>query len=87
MRAAAEEIVNFAVEHGISKENLGQLYATQPILRSSVFQQMMLDAAKYRMAQRTAMSNPASRGKRPTRSNVRARRWIVANARQKTSVH
>ena len=29
--------------HGISKEALSQLYATQPILRSSVFQQMMLE--------------------------------------------
>ena len=37
LRAAAEEIINFAVEHGISKENLGQLYATQPIMRSSDF--------------------------------------------------
>ena len=58
IRAAAEEIVNFAGENGISKDTLAQLYATQPIMRSAVFQQMMLDAAKYRMATRSATANP-----------------------------
>jgi hypothetical protein len=59
IKAAGEEIINAAAEHGISKEGLWQLYQTQPILRSAAFQELLLDAAKYRLAQRTARAEPA----------------------------
>ena len=42
-----------------SQEALVQLWQTNPVLRSAPFQLLLLDAAKYRMAQRTAMTNRA----------------------------
>ena len=41
-------------DYGVSRQELAQLWQSQPIIRSSAFQSMMLDAAKYRMAQRDA---------------------------------
>jgi hypothetical protein len=54
MRAVKENLVSIAGEYGVSKEELAQLWRTQPIMRTKVMQSVMLDAAKYRLAQRAA---------------------------------
>jgi hypothetical protein len=46
------EVVAMAAEHGISKQQLLDLYETNPVIRHSAFQSMMADAAKFRLAQR-----------------------------------
>jgi len=57
--AAKRAIVDIAKEtYGISPEELAHLYQTQPILRTAPMQRMMMDAALYRMAQKTATANP-----------------------------
>lgn len=61
VRAAGREIIEYAKSQGISEEVLGQIWASNSVIRSAPFQQMMYDAARYRMAQKTAMANPASR--------------------------
>ena len=63
--AAGREIVSFFEESGVPKEALVQMWQTNPALRSSVAQQVMLGFAKMRMAQRTATANPASRNHIP----------------------
>jgi hypothetical protein len=62
VKAAKQAIVEIARDdYGISQEEMAHLWQTQPILRTSNFQRMMLDAALYRMAHKTALANPASR--------------------------
>ena len=64
----ANEVVAMAAEHGVSKQELLELYNTSPVLRHSAFQQMMSDAAKYRLAQRNiprAASRPVPQIQRP----------------------
>ena len=52
-REVTDEVVAMAQEHGISKQELMELYNTNAVMRHSAFQQMMADAAKYRLAQRS----------------------------------
>lgn len=65
VRAAAREIIDFAESHGIPKETMAQIWESDPVVRSSVFQRLMFDAAKYRLAQKSATANPASRSSIP----------------------
>ena len=46
------EILAMAQEHGVSQQELMDAYNTSPVLRHSAFQQMMLDAARYRLPRR-----------------------------------
>ena len=46
------EIVAMAKEHGIAQQELMELYEKSPVVRHSAFQAMMLDAARYRLAQK-----------------------------------
>jgi hypothetical protein len=46
-------------DYGISRDDLAQAVRTNPALHSAAFQKMMYDAAKYKLAQRTATANPA----------------------------
>ena len=41
-----------AKEHGIAQQELMELYEKSPVVRHSAFQAMMLDAARYRLAQK-----------------------------------
>lgn len=43
-------------DYGVSRQELFQALQTNPALRSAAFQSMMLDAAKYRMAQREVVN-------------------------------
>lgn len=52
LREAAAEIVAAAAEYGIDRVQLMQLFESEPIMRNAVFQKMMHDAAKYRLAQK-----------------------------------
>ena len=53
MKKIGENIFQIAQEaYGITKADFTHAWQTQPILRSSAFQSMMLDAAKFRLAQR-----------------------------------
>jgi hypothetical protein len=61
MRAAGEEVLRACAEYGIDRNTVMALYQSDPVMRSAPFQKMMVDAAKFRMAQRTALANPASR--------------------------
>ena len=63
-----KEIVAMAEEGGISKQELVQLWNTNPVLRHSAFQAALRDAALYRMAQRSiprAVSRPVAQVQRP----------------------
>jgi hypothetical protein len=52
-RAISQELIRTAKEeYGIAPEQLAHLYHTQPVLRSGVFQHLLHDAMKWRMAQR-----------------------------------
>jgi hypothetical protein len=53
MRKISEAAVDLAEEYGVSRQELAALWQSQPLLRSSAFQRIMADAARYRMAQRT----------------------------------
>jgi hypothetical protein len=63
--AIQREIFSAAKESGISREQLAELWESNPVLRSAGFQKMMHDAALYRMAQRNLKSAPASRSQIP----------------------
>ena len=53
LQKVKDNLVQIAQEsYGISKEQLSHALLTNPILRSSSFQSVFLDAAKYRLAQR-----------------------------------
>jgi hypothetical protein len=52
MRKITEDVVALAGEYGIGKEQLAALWQSQPLMRSAPFQRMMVDAARYRAAQR-----------------------------------
>lgn len=57
MQKVKANLVQIAQEaYGISKEDLAHAWQTQPILRTSAFQSVFLDAAKYRLAQRESQS-------------------------------
>ena len=52
MRAISQSAVELAAEPGIDKQQLQELWNTQPIMRSRGFQTMMAMAAQYKMAQK-----------------------------------
>jgi hypothetical protein len=56
MRKIGENVIALAEEYGVSKQELGALWQSQPLLRAAPFQRMMADAARYRMAQREAVN-------------------------------
>jgi hypothetical protein len=47
--AVAMEIMTVAKENGIGPDELNRLFHSEPVMRNSVFQRMMYDAAKYRL--------------------------------------
>jgi hypothetical protein len=62
------EVVSMAQEHGISKQELAQLWQSNPVIRHSAFQAMMRDAALYRLAQKSipkAVARPVAHVQRP----------------------
>jgi hypothetical protein len=52
MRAVADEVMRACAEYGYDKNTVMALYQSDPVMRSAPFQKMMVDAAKYRIAQR-----------------------------------
>jgi hypothetical protein len=52
MQEITQNVVELAQEYGVSKEELIAAWQSQPVLRTAAFQRMMVDAAKYRMAQK-----------------------------------
>jgi hypothetical protein len=55
MRAAAQdELVAMATEAGLSRDEIVNLYETNPILRDHRMQKVLYDAAKYRLAEKRA---------------------------------
>jgi hypothetical protein len=56
MQKITENVVELAQEYGVSREELFSAWQSQPILRSAAFQRMMVDAAKYRMAQKEVVN-------------------------------
>jgi hypothetical protein len=82
----ANEVVAMAQEHGISKQELLQLYETSPVIRHSAFQQMMANAAKYRLAQRNiprAVSRPIPQVQRPGTASEEARDYSEVSSLQR----
>jgi hypothetical protein len=68
MRKIGQDTISLAEEYGIDKQTLGVLWHTQPILRAVPFQRMMMDAARYRAAQRAVpekVSRPVPPVQRP----------------------
>jgi hypothetical protein len=62
-------------EHGISKQELMQLYENNPVMRHSAFQIMMHDAAQYRLAKKAvtqAKVTPIAKVQRPGTSGEAA---------------
>jgi hypothetical protein len=56
MRKITEDVVALAGEYGIGKQELAALWQSQPLMRAAPFQRMMVDAAKYRAAQREVVT-------------------------------
>jgi hypothetical protein len=56
MRKISEAAVELAGEYGVSKQELAALWNSQPIMRSSAFQRIMADAARYRLAQKEVVN-------------------------------
>jgi hypothetical protein len=52
MRAIAESAVELVESYGVPRDQLMELYRTQPLLRSSAFQAILADAGAYRLAQK-----------------------------------
>jgi hypothetical protein len=68
LRAVQNEILAMASEHGISKQEMAELWNSNPVIRHSAFQEMMRDAALYRMSKRSipqAVSRPVPQVQRP----------------------
>jgi hypothetical protein len=59
MNRIAESVVELAEEYGVSREELFSAWKSQPVLRSAAFQRLMVDAAKYRMAQKAVPAKVA----------------------------
>jgi hypothetical protein len=59
MQEITQNVVELAQEYGVSKEELAHVWQTQPVLRSAAFQRMLVDAAKYRMAQKQIANKAA----------------------------
>ena len=70
-----KEVFAIAQEHGISKQELMQLYENNPVMRHSAFQIMMHDAAQYRLAKKAvtqAKVTPIAKVQRPGTSGEAA---------------
>jgi hypothetical protein len=52
VQRAAQEIISYAEELGVPRQQFMQLCASEPIMRNAAFQKMMFDAASYRLMQR-----------------------------------
>jgi hypothetical protein len=52
VQRAAHEIISYAEELGVPRQQFLQLCSTEPIMRNAAFQKMMFDAASYRLLQR-----------------------------------
>ena len=48
----SDEIITYAGELGVPRQQFLQLCASEPIMRNAAFQKMMFDAASYRLMQR-----------------------------------
>lgn len=66
-QAVASEILKIAEEGGVDRGEFLKMIQTEPIMRHSLFQKMMFDAAQFRMAKRAAQEMP----KRPLPPVVR----------------
>ncbi len=51
VQKVANEIITYATELGVPREQFLQLCATEPVMRNAAFQKMMFDAASYRLLQ------------------------------------
>jgi hypothetical protein len=74
MNRITENVVELAAEYGVSRDELLTAWKSEPVLRSAAFQRMMVDAAKYRMAQRevaTKISKPVPPVQRPGTAPLR----------------
>jgi hypothetical protein len=74
MQEITNNVVELAQEYGVSKDELIAAWQSQPILKSAAFQRMMVDAAKYRMAQKAVpekISRPVPPVQRPGTSQPR----------------
>jgi hypothetical protein len=61
MKEITQNVVELAREYGVSGEELAAAWQSQPVLRSAAFQRIMVDAAKYRMAQKQIVNKGAAR--------------------------
>jgi hypothetical protein len=52
MKVFANEAAELFAEHGVSRQDIDQLWKTNPLMRSAAAQQLMLDAARWRQAQK-----------------------------------
>jgi hypothetical protein len=52
VQRVANEIISYAAELGVPREQFMQLCTTEPVMRNAAFQKMMFDAASYRLLQR-----------------------------------
>jgi hypothetical protein len=52
VQKVANEVITYAAELGVPREQFLELCATEPIMRNAAFQKMMYDAASYRLLQR-----------------------------------
>jgi hypothetical protein len=52
VQKVANEIIAYASELGVPRDQFLQLCQTEPIMRNAAFQKMMFDAASYRLLQR-----------------------------------
>jgi hypothetical protein len=52
VQRVANEVIAYAAELGVPRDQFMELCATEPIMRNAAFQKMMFDAASYRLLQR-----------------------------------
>src|SRR5205085_2242110 len=68
IRRMSDQVLAYAAELGVEREQLLQLLKTEPIMRNAAFQKMMYDAAAYRMMKNAAKevgARPAPAVQRP----------------------
>ena len=74
MKVFANEAAELFAEHGVSRQDIDQLWKTNPLMRSAAAQQLMLDAARWRQAQKAiakAAVKPVPQVQRPGVSRSR----------------
>lgn len=70
-----KEVYAIAQEHGISKQELAQLYENNPVMRHAAFQTMMAELAQFRLAKKAvtqAKVTPIAKVQRPGTSGEAA---------------